>query len=359
MVTALAHAEAPTRICDLGGWTDTWFAEHGAVCHLPVWPGVHATVEAHDGRPGVLVEAQAVGRTWHWQRGMRPPDCPDPLVAATLEDASTNADASLMLRITSVIPPGASMGTSAATCVAVLSALDHWAGIERSAVDQARRAHAVETTGLGWQSGVQDQWASATGEVQLLTMTRYPEVTCRALHVSPDVLARLDASLLTVWLGRGHSSSAVHQQVIAALSASGPDDHRLEALRRLAHDGATALEGGDLTTYGRCLSENTALQQALHPALIGRHAAVVVATASEAGALGWKVNGAGGDGGTVTVLCLDAAHRAYLAGRIVHTVADTRMLPVRLAGGAPSVSRQSARAAGSDRRVGSSATREA
>jgi D-glycero-alpha-D-manno-heptose-7-phosphate kinase len=156
-------------------------------------------------------------------------------------------------------------------------------------------------------------------------------VTCRALHVSSDVRARLDASLLVVWLGHGHSSSAVHQQVIAALRASGPDDDRLEALRRLAHDGALALESGDLTAYGRCLSENTALQQALHPALVGRQAAAVIATASEAGALGWKVNGAGGDGGTVTVLCLDVAHRAHLAGRIGHTAANTRVLPVHLA----------------------------
>jgi len=25
------HSEAPVRICDIGGWTDTWFAQHGAV----------------------------------------------------------------------------------------------------------------------------------------------------------------------------------------------------------------------------------------------------------------------------------------------------------------------------------------
>jgi len=33
------RAEAPVRICDLGGWTDTWFAEHGAVCSIAVTPG--------------------------------------------------------------------------------------------------------------------------------------------------------------------------------------------------------------------------------------------------------------------------------------------------------------------------------
>nr|HPL30728.1 GHMP kinase [Anaerolineae bacterium] len=29
---------APIRICDNGGWTDTWFAEHGKVFNIAVYP---------------------------------------------------------------------------------------------------------------------------------------------------------------------------------------------------------------------------------------------------------------------------------------------------------------------------------
>ena len=32
------NATAPIRICDLGGWTDTWFAETGAVFNIGVYP---------------------------------------------------------------------------------------------------------------------------------------------------------------------------------------------------------------------------------------------------------------------------------------------------------------------------------
>ena len=39
-------ATAPTRICDCGGWTDTWFAGHGAVLHIAIMPGVRVTVDA-------------------------------------------------------------------------------------------------------------------------------------------------------------------------------------------------------------------------------------------------------------------------------------------------------------------------
>jgi D-glycero-alpha-D-manno-heptose-7-phosphate kinase len=51
------------------------------------------------------------------------------------------------------------------------------------------------------------------------------------------------------------------------------------------------------------MSENTEAQRRLHPALVGADAQRVIEIAQEFGALGWKVNGAGGDGGSVTLLC--------------------------------------------------------
>lgn len=51
------------------------------------------------------------------------------------------------------------------------------------------------------------------------------------------------------------------------------------------------------------MTENTEAQRRLHPALIGTEASQVIAIAREYGALGWKVNGAGGEGGSITILC--------------------------------------------------------
>jgi len=47
---------------------------------------------------------------------------------------------------------------------------------------------------------------------------------------------------------------------------------------------------------------NTEGQRALHPALVSPEAEAVFALARAHGAIGWKVNGAGGDGGSVTLL---------------------------------------------------------
>jgi D-glycero-alpha-D-manno-heptose-7-phosphate kinase len=48
---------------------------------------------------------------------------------------------------------------------------------------------------------------------------------------------------------------------------------------------------------------NTEAQNRLHPSLISPDAETVIDIAESTGALGWKVNGAGGDGGSLTVLC--------------------------------------------------------
>ena len=44
-------------------------------------------------------------------------------------------------------------------------------------------------------------------------------------------------------------------------------------------------------------------QKRLHPDLVSRDAQTVMDIAQEYGALGWKVNGAGGEGGSLAILC--------------------------------------------------------
>ena len=279
---------APVRVCDAGGWTDTWFAGTGQVCNLAVRPGVRVEVVARDDDEVTYAEP------------------PTPLVEAAVAEAGA---AGVHVAVRSMVPPGSSLGTSAAVCVALLAAL----GVPRR--DLATRAHRVETDRLGLQSGVQDQAASAHGGASWIEVT-YPTAVRGAIAVEADAWRDLDARLLTVFLGQ-HASSAVHDQVIKGLAT---DSRALEALRRCARSAAVALSAGDLRAYGDALVANTEAQRALHPALISDDAQDVIDAAASAGALGWKVNGAGGDGGSVTIVCGDRRPE----------VAAERVLPLRL-----------------------------
>src|SRR5713226_5897928 len=49
-MTSWVRVRAPVRVLDAGGWTDTWFAGGGTVCHLAVDDG--ADVAARRCTPG-------------------------------------------------------------------------------------------------------------------------------------------------------------------------------------------------------------------------------------------------------------------------------------------------------------------
>ncbi len=54
--------------------------------------------------------------------------------------------------------------------------------------------------------------------------------------------------------------------------------------------------------------DNTDAQRRLHQDLVSRDAERVIDIARQHGALGWKVNGAGGEGGSVTILTDPISH---------------------------------------------------
>jgi D-glycero-alpha-D-manno-heptose-7-phosphate kinase len=76
----------------------------------------------------------------------------------------------------------------------------------------------------------------------------------------------------------------------------------LEALRAAADRGRDALAAGDFVALGSAMRDNTEAQAALHPDLVHQDARRVFEIAAAHGAAGWKVNGAGGDGGSITLL---------------------------------------------------------
>ena len=61
----------------------------------------------------------------------------------------------------------------------------------------------------------------------------------------------------------------------------------------------------NFASLGRAMIANTDAQRRLHPDLVSRDARRVIEIAQDHDALGWTVNGAGGEGGSVTILCND------------------------------------------------------
>jgi D-glycero-alpha-D-manno-heptose-7-phosphate kinase len=326
-------ARAPIRICDCGGWTDTWFAGHGRVFNIAVRPCAEVrleTIPAVAGRPLVVLDVADYGDRYapalvagRWER--------HPLLEAAIVHCGLPTATHVEIRVTCAVPAGASTGTSAAVTVALVGALTALRGTPIDGRAVARAAHEVETVELGRQSGIQDQICSALGGINDITMTAYPDAEVRQFRVHAPLRAALERRMAVVLLGASHDSSTIHRRVIERLERQCAGCPDLDVMRRCAAEASAALAAEDLEALGLAMAANTEAQRRLHPDLVSVAADRVIQIARAHGAAGWKVNGAGGDGGSLTILgSADAAARGMMRGVIEAQDVRYRYLPVTL-----------------------------
>ncbi len=331
----IVHARAPLRINDIGGWTDTWFARWGRVLNLAVRPPVEVQVkvvrnERTKSAPRVLVHAENYGQSFRVNPA-RPSPSLHPLLQMAIQSVPLPGELSLEVRLHSPVPAGISTGTSASVCVALLGALDFLRGGRLGPAGLAALAHSVETDKLGRQSGIQDQISAAYGGICYIDMKSYPRARVERLRPGKGVLRELERRLCLVYLGRPHSSSDIHEKVIARLEKGKGRFEILEQLSALAAEGRRALLEGEFEAYGEIMIANNEAQRALHPQLVSDRADRVIEIAQRHGASGWKVNGAGGKGGSLTVLSSpDDGLRRRMVAAILGLGGGIRHLPVWL-----------------------------
>jgi D-glycero-alpha-D-manno-heptose-7-phosphate kinase len=304
------NSVAPIRICDNGGWTDTWFAEQGRIFNIGVNPYAEVQIEirpVHAQEDRIILNAENYGERYviqpeniEWDR--------HPLLEASIERMGVPEDMAIQATIFSEAPAGGSTGTSAAVTVALIGALDRLTPGRMTPHEVAYTAQSIEVDMLHQQCGIQDQLCSAYGGINYIDMFDYPHSSVSPIRVSDTIWWELERRLVLIYLGKSHSSSKVHESVIAELEGAGPDCKQLVDLRKTAGLSRDALYAGDFEGLGRAMIENTEAQGRLHPGLISRDAARIIEIAKAHGAFGWKVNGAGGEGGSLTLLCDSLSH---------------------------------------------------
>jgi D-glycero-alpha-D-manno-heptose-7-phosphate kinase len=304
MSSLVINAVAPTRICDVGGWTDTHFAEFGAVFNVAIYPYVEVqihTLPPDEAEGRLIVAVENYGASY----ALDPENIvydKHPLIEAAIKCMDIPRERALRINIFSYAPPGASTGTSAAVSVALIGALDALAGGRLSLHETAVMAHSIETKELGLECGVQDQLASAHGGINLIEIPEFPRTNVIPLQIPDPVWWELEHRLVLTYIGKPHNSSEIHKLVIKDLGQSPRNDYRLEGLRQLAQQAKAALGNGDFAELGRVFNQNTAIQRRLHPHLVCPKFEEIIGIAEDFHALGCKVNGAGGDGGSIAIL---------------------------------------------------------
>ncbi len=297
------NAVAPIRICDIGGWTDTWFARHGAVFNIAVYPYVEVQVDIGEQKSDkrITVNLENFGDRYSLNPDHITYD-KHPLIEAAIEVMDIPDNLSFSISVFSSAPPGASTGTSAAVSVALIGALDSLTEGRLSPHEVASLAHSIETEKLGLQCGIQDQLCSAYGGISFIQMHAFPHSNVSSILIPNTVWWELEKRIAVIYIGAPHSSSEVHKKVIADLGDDAWKDTRLEGLRKLANQAKNAVYAGDFGLLGKIMNQNTELQRALHKDLVCEKSEELIDVATHYEVLGCKVNGAGGDGGSLTIL---------------------------------------------------------
>jgi D-glycero-alpha-D-manno-heptose-7-phosphate kinase len=328
----IISSTAPIRIADFGGWTDTWFAKHGRVLNMAVAPYAEVQIRVYprDSRPAVAIFAENYGERYTLDSIGQEYDR-HPLLEAAIDYMGVPDEYSLEIDLFSEAPVGCSTGTSASVSVALIGALDHITQRRLTPHEVARAAHRIETDLLHQQCGVQDQLASAYGGINFIEIHDYPHAVVSPIQLPQTQLWELEQRLSLIFLGQSHSSSKVHEAVIAELENAGPDAPKLRPLRETPLKARDALFAADFVALGQAMIENTEAQALLHPDLVGPMHRAVIDIARQHGAIGWKVNGAGGAGGSVTLLSgPKASTKRAMLRQVLAAVPGTQNIPIYL-----------------------------
>ena len=329
----IINSIAPCRICDIGGWTDTYFAKTGEVLNIAIYPYVKVQLIVEKRRKNkqqIVVYADSYGEQFGFDASEFIND-KHALIRGAFKIMNIPDDLQISAHIHSDMPPGASTGTSAAVSVALIGAINQLKN-HFSTYTIPLLAHRVETEILKIQCGIQDQLASTYGGINKISITNYPSYYNNQVSLFNDVWWELERRLMLVYLGHSHNSSDIHNEVIQKFTNNDTElTPKLNELRQLANDSVQFLEKGNFEDFADIMNKNTNIQRSLHKCIMSEDACKIETLAFDCNAIGVKLNGAGGNGGSVTILFgPDEYDKINFAKKLSNVVPMARIIPIYL-----------------------------
>jgi len=317
------YSRAPVRICDIGGWTDTWFYNHGAVFNFCVdLYSYIRLVENNTNSINIISENLDLNENIKDYRKIEYNGTLD-LLKAAVKRMEINSGLDIYAR--SDAPPGCGTGTSASIAVALIGALLKFSDKFLSPYQIAELAHKIETEELGLESGVQDQYATVFGGINFMEID-YPIVKISKIKVDKKRIFELESQMILVYFG-SRSSSEMHLQVIKNYKDGKESTIKaFEILKQSAYQMVRAINSEDLHEVGDIINQNWEAQKALHPMMTPPIIQKTEEIAFQKGAIGFKCNGAGG-GGSAIILA-EKGHEYELKKALIEE--NLSLLPCKL-----------------------------
>lgn len=305
-------ARSPVRISFAGGGTDlpAYYERFGGAVLSTTINKYFYTIlgKRNDGRIQVISSDLRVFETWHDIATMDVRGANLEIPLAILKDMS--CDISVDLFLTSEIPPGTGLGSSASVCVNILNVLAAYLHRPLSKYDLAERAFHIARNVLGRHVGRQDEFAAAFGGLNFMTFATDGLTEVHPLDLDAGLQRELQSNLMLFFTGSSHHSwTILQEQERCTHSQTGPTLDALHEVRALADRMLAALRSGNPNLFGSLLDEAWQAKKGVSGKISNPRIDHLYEIARHNGALGGKITGAGG-GGFLLLYCESEQQRA-------------------------------------------------
>lgn len=193
--------------------------------------------------------------------------------------------------------PGSGLGSSSSLMVTVMGLLQEWRRLVVGDYELAQMACTLERQELAIPGGMQDQYAATFGGWNFIEFGANGHVMVNPLRLPQDVINELEHNLLLCFTGDTRTSvGIIDDQVDRYRRGEHLSLNGLRQQKQLAIEMKNLLLRGRLNEFGGLLHEAWQTKKGLSPRISNGRIDDLYRAAREAGALGGKLNGAGGGG---------------------------------------------------------------
>ena len=214
-----------------------------------------------------------------------------------------NCDVAVDLVLASEIPQGTGLGSSASVCVNIVKALSTYLRSPLSEYDLAEKSFHIARDVLRRHIGKQDAYAAAFGGLNYISFDPHGKTMVEPVQQDPALLRELESNLMLFFTGAARNSWAIlKEQERCTRWHRGTAVEALHEVKVLAALMRESLKQGDLHRFGMLLHESWQAKRRVSGTISTPRIDDLYALATQHGALGGKITGAGG-GGSLLLYC--------------------------------------------------------
>jgi D-glycero-alpha-D-manno-heptose-7-phosphate kinase len=295
----IIHSRAPVRISFGGGGTDVspYTEEHGGcVVSASINKYAWGSLEFRDDRQIFLKDSHHKGLTFKSKEYIEYGTKLD-LLSAVVKSLHSGDDG-LNMTLRGDVPPRSGLGSSASAFVSLIGLFNQMRKESRMTdYEIAELAYSLEREELNNKGGRQDQYASVFGGLNFIEFRGDDFVRVNPVRMKRDHLLELEKNLLLVHvMDRNSSGDIITDQVKSYVDGKKSVVDALHKVKALAEETHRALRKGDLNRFGKLLHEGWVEKKKFSPMMSNEHIDRLYSLALKYGAIGGKINGAGGGG---------------------------------------------------------------